>query len=67
MKQTKPILHNRFNGENTPVEHLDDSLGDLLVRELVFPYAARQFDPRNTNDMGKKFDPRRSYAGRGGT
>jgi hypothetical protein len=66
MKQTKPILHNRFNGGNTPVEHLDDSIGDLLVRELIFPYAVRQFDPRNIKDMGKKYDPRRAYAGRGG-
>ena len=64
MKQEKAILHNRFNGENTPVEHLDDSLGDLLVRELVFPYAVKQFDPRNTNNMGKRFDPRRAYAER---
>lgn len=61
-KQTPAVLHNRFNGENTPVEHLDDSLGDLLVRELIFPYAAKQFDPRNTNDRGKKYDPRRAYA-----
>jgi hypothetical protein len=65
MKQAKAILHNRFHGENTPVEHLDDSLGDLLVRELIFPYAVRQFDPRNTKDMGKKYDLRRAYADNG--
>jgi hypothetical protein len=67
MKQEKAILHNRFNGENTPVEELDDSLGDMLASELIFPYAARQFNPRNTNDMGERFDPRRAYAKKGGT
>ena len=66
MKQEKAILHNRFNGENTPVEELDDSLGKMLVDELVFPYAVKQFDPRNTSDMGKRFDPRRAYAEIGG-
>lgn len=64
MKQKKAILHNRFNGENTPVEELDDSLGKMLVDELIFPYAVRQFNPRNTVDMGRKFDPRRAYAKR---
>jgi ABC-type iron transport system FetAB ATPase subunit len=65
MKQTKAILHNRFNGENTPVEHLDDSLGNMIVDKMIFPYAVRQFDPHNTNDMGKRFDPRRSYSSKG--
>lgn len=65
MKQTKAVTHNRFNGENTPIEHLDDSLGDMLARELIFPYAVRQFDPRTTTDFGKKFNPRRAYANRG--
>jgi hypothetical protein len=43
MKQKKAILHNRFNGENTPVEELDDSRGKMLVDELIFPYAVRPF------------------------
>ncbi len=64
MRQEKAILHNRFNGENTPVEHLDDRLGNMLVDEMIFPYAVKQFDPRNTKDMGKKFNPRRAYANR---
>ena len=67
MKQIKAILHDRFNGENTPIEELNDDLGDMLVRELIFPYAARQFDPRNTEDMGKKYDPREAYAESGET
>lgn len=67
MKQKKAILHNRFNGENTPVEELDDSRGKMLVDELIFPYAVRQFNPRVTKDMGKKYDPRRVYANRGVT
>lgn len=62
MKQQKTVIHNRFNGENTPVEHLDDSLGGLLVRELIFPYAVRQFDPRVTEDLEKGCDLRRAYA-----
>ena len=65
MRQQKAVLHNHFNGNNTPLEHLDDSLGRLLVDEMVFPYAAKQFDPRNTKDMGKRYDPRRAYANRG--
>ncbi len=63
MKQEKAVLHNRFNGENTPVEHLDDSYGDVLVRELIFPYASRQFDPRDTNCLGPKYDLRERYGG----
>jgi len=62
MKQQKTATHNHFSGENTPVEELNDDLGNMLVRELIFPYAARQFDPRNTDDMGKKYDLRRAYA-----
>lgn len=65
MKQQKTVMHSRFNGKNTPVEHLDDSLGDMLVRELIFPYAVRQFDPRMTEDLGKKCDLRRAYSGDG--
>jgi hypothetical protein len=64
MKQEKAILHNRFNGENTPMEELDDSLGDMLVHELIFPYAVRQFDARDTRAHGKRCDPRRFYARR---
>jgi hypothetical protein len=30
MKQQKTITHNHFNGENTPVEALNDDLGDML-------------------------------------
>jgi len=63
MKQEKAVLHNRFNGKNTPVEHLDDSLGDMLVQELIFPYAARQFDPRDTGELGKKYDLRERFGG----
>ena len=66
MKQEKAILHNRFNGENTPVEELDDSLGKMLVDELTFPYAVRQFNARDTRDMSRMFDPRRAYAEGGG-
>jgi len=58
MKQQKAVLHDRFNGSNTPVEHLDDSLGCMIVNELIFPYAARQFDPRDVRTLGKKYDLR---------
>lgn len=63
MKQQKAVLHNRFNGENTPVEHLDDSLGMLMVDELIFPYAAKQYDPRDTSNLGKRYDLRERYGG----
>jgi hypothetical protein len=63
MKQQKTITHNHFNGENTPVEALNDDLGDMLVQELIFPYAARQFDPRDTADIGKKYDLRERFGG----
>lgn len=66
MKQEKAKTHKQYNGANTAVEELDDDLGDMLVRELIFPYAVRQFNPRNTKDMGKRFDPRRAYAKIGG-
>ncbi len=66
MKQTPAVTHKQYNGMNTPVEHLDDSLGDLLVRELIFPYAARQFDPRDTGYLGKKYDLRERYGERAG-
>ena len=63
MKQEKAKMRKRYNGENTPVEHLDDSLGDLLMRELIFPYAANQFDPRDTAGLGKRYDLRERYGG----
>ncbi len=65
MRQVKTVTHKQYNGTNTPAEHLDDSLGRMIADEMVFPYAVKQFDPRNTNDMGKKFNPRRAYANRG--
>lgn len=67
MKQEKAKMHNRYNGKNTPVEHLDDSLGDMLKRELIFPYAANQFDPRDTSGLGKKYDLRERYGSNGAT
>lgn len=63
MKQEKAVLHNRFNGENTPVEHLNDDLGRMEVNRLIFPYAAAQFNPRATGVLGSKYDLRERYGG----
>ena len=63
MKQEKAVLHKQFNGENTPVEHLNDDLGMMLVNELIFPYATDQFNPRDTNCLGPKYDLRERYGG----
>ena len=63
MKQEKSKTHKQYNGANTPIEHLNDDLGRLLVDELIFPYAANQFDPRNTDVLGKKYDLRERYGG----
>ena len=62
MKQEKAVTHKQYNGTNTPVEHLDDSLGNMLALELIFPYAAMQFNPRDTRPLGKKYDLRERCA-----
>ena len=63
MKQEKAKTHKQYNGANTPVEHLNDDLGRMVVDELIFPYAARQYDPRDTGALGKKYDLRERYGG----
>ena len=63
MKQEKAVLHKRFNGENTPVEHLNDDLGKMYVDRMIFPCAGKQFDPRDTNSLGSKYDLRERYGG----
>ena len=63
MKQEKAVLHNQYNGTNTPTEHLNDDLGKMLVNEMVFPYAADQFNPRDTKSLGPKYDLRELYGG----
>ena len=67
MKQEKAKTHKQYNGANTPIEHLNDDLGRMLVDELIFPYAAIQFNPRDTRRFGKKYDLRERYGGSGRT
>ena len=67
MKQEKAITHKQYNGANTPIEHLNDDLGKMLVDELIFPYAAPQFDPRKIVNLGKKYDLREQFGNGGET
>ena len=67
MKQEKAVIHRQYNGMNTPQEHLNDDLGMMLVNEMIFPYAAAQFDPRDTSRIGKKYDLRERYGSKGAT
>ena len=67
MKQEKSVMHKQYNGANTPAEHLNDDLGKMLVNEMIFPYAAPQFDPRDTSGIGKKYDLRERYGSKGAT
>ena len=64
MKQEKAKTHKQYNGTNTPLEHLDDDLGMAEVNRLIFPYAGRQFDPRDTTGLGNKYDLRERYGGK---
>ena len=61
MKQEKAKTHKQYNGANTPIEHLNDDLGMKEVNDRIFPYAASQFDPRDTDGLGRKYDLRERY------
>ena len=67
MKQEKAVIHRQYSGANTPPEHLNDDLGKMLINEMIFPYAAAQFDPRDTGRIGKKYDLRERYGSKGAT
>lgn len=63
MKQEKAKTHKQYNGANTPLEEIDDDLGKMYVNRMIFPYAANQFDPRDTKSLGKRYDLRERYGG----
>lgn len=59
MKQNNNIVRERYNGSNTPLEELNDDLGNMLIEEYTFSYTGRQFDPRAVEKVKPKTAPKK--------